>query len=111
MTSRRHAIPDFQGQSVLRSAGLAAGVIKREKVLSALKELCSLPPLEMTSEEFDNLGLSMHSPHGTGADAPLLSGARMSRQGLTCGERGGQSPSHGCPHAPPARSFWTAWGT
>ena len=68
MASRKHAIPDFAGSSLLRAAAVKGGVITRAKVLPALQELCSLPPLSMSATQFDALGLTMHSPHGTGSD-------------------------------------------
>jgi len=77
MSSRMHAIPEFEGSSVLTSRSLKPGVIKRERVIAALRDLCSLPPLSMTGEEFDALRLSMHSPHGTGADMTRFMGTEL----------------------------------
>ena len=62
--------PDFSASApkVARATALKAGVLPRAKALPLLRALCELEPLCMGAAEFDALGITMHSFHGSGPD-------------------------------------------
>ena len=70
MQGRGGAWPDFSasGPRVARARELKAGVLPRAKALPLLRALCELEPLSMGAAEFDSLGITMHSFHGSGPD-------------------------------------------
>ena len=68
MSDRKHAVPDFDGRSLASALRLRSGVISPARARAAFRELCTMAPLRMTVVEFEELAISTHSPHGTGAD-------------------------------------------
>ena len=46
----------------------------RGKALPTLRGLCAMAPLAMSRAEFDALGITTHSPHGTGPDMARFMG-------------------------------------
>ena len=71
MAGRRHACPDFSASPAgkpSRGSCLLPGVLPKHKALPALRDLCGMEPLSMSAAEFDALGITTHSPHGTGSD-------------------------------------------
>ena len=68
MRGRRHAIPDFNGGKVATSKRLRDGVIAPAKARKTLGQLMAMEPLRMSAAEFAAVGVTTHSPHGTGAD-------------------------------------------
>jgi hypothetical protein len=65
---RCHAVPDFEGGRVATSTALRAGVIAPTKARMTFGQLMAMPPLCMSAEAFKALGVTTHSPHGTGSD-------------------------------------------
>ena len=79
MRGRRHALPAFEsarGFAGMPSHGsrLLGGVMPKQYGVRALRDLMSLAPLHMSAQEFDALGITTHSPHGTGADMARFMG-------------------------------------
>ena len=68
MRGRPHAIPDYAGGQVAASTSLRPGIIAPAKARRTLGQLMAMAPLSMTPEEYARLGVTTHSPHGTGAD-------------------------------------------
>ena len=64
------AWPDFSasGPRVAHARTLKAGVLPRAKALPMLRAICALEPLCMEAAEFNELGITMHSFHGSGPD-------------------------------------------
>ena len=75
MTGRRHAIPNFDGGQVARATKLRAGVIAPDKARKTLGQLMAMHPLCMSEKEYAELGVTTHSPHGSGADMVRFMGA------------------------------------
>ena len=68
MRGRKHAIPDFVGGQVATSCSLSPGIIAPAKARRTLGQLMAMAPLRMEPAEYAALGVTTHSPHGTGAD-------------------------------------------
>ena len=68
MRGRKHAIPDFVGGQVATSCSLSPGIIAPAKARRTLGQLMAMAPLRMEPAEYTALGVTTHSPHGTGAD-------------------------------------------
>ena len=73
--AREHAFPDFEGSVPSKATALRAGVVPPTKARKALADLMGLAPLCMTAAEYASLGITTHSPHGTGADMVRFMGA------------------------------------
>lgn len=79
MSDRSHAIPDFAAPrvgDVARATALKAGVAPPDVARKALKGMCMAAPLCMTAEQFDSLGMTTHSFHGTWPDMSRFMRAR-----------------------------------
>ena len=68
MEPRGHSIPDYSASAPSRATALAPGVLPKRKVLDALRDICAMPPLRMTAQEFSDASITGHSFHGTPAD-------------------------------------------
>ena len=78
MIARGHSFPDFESKPACRpdlALCLAPGVLPKHKALPTLRALCALAPLNMGRKEFDDLEITTHSPHGSGADMARFLGA------------------------------------
>lgn len=75
MAGRSHAIPEFEGGQVATSSALRRGVIAPTKARKVLGQLMHMQPLCMEPAEYAALGVTTHSPHGSGADLIRFMGA------------------------------------
>lgn len=66
--ARGTVFPNWEGRSVASASTLCPGVVSRTRAVSALQQLCGLPPLEMARAEFAALRITGHSIHVEGAD-------------------------------------------
>ena len=70
-------MPDFHSKPKglpSKATGLAPGIISKANSRKALQDLLSMEPLCMSKQEYKELHITTHSPHGSGADMARFMG-------------------------------------
>jgi hypothetical protein len=75
LAGRKHALPDYEGSKPSTASTLRKGVLSKARARAALQDLCAQEPLCLSAEAFKAMGVTTHSPHGSGPDMARFVGS------------------------------------